>query len=267
MVFDASGSTDDTEVTGYSWSTGGNGRTETVTFDQVGTHYVELTVTDGEGLTASATATVNVEKKPIPDDYISNFKQLSYRGTSNGWAAQAMELVADHTWQTTITLTGAWRERFKLDASEDMSETYGDRDDDGGLDKNTVIYPGYRGTFTLTVNDQTMSYTLEKQGQPYVSNIDSLYYSAPKTTGRGWDVLPMKLVADHLWYIRVKWNDIEKQRFRFDLTGQAISSEVPGDRNNSGIADVGGLPIYKAGKGYFIIKLNDRTMKYSILAP
>ena len=122
-MFDASGSTDDTEVTGYSWSTGGNGKTETVTFDQVGTHYVELTVTDGEGLTASATATVNVEKKPIPDDYISNFKQLSYRGTSNGWAAQAMELVADHTWQTTITLTGAWRERFKLAASADMSET------------------------------------------------------------------------------------------------------------------------------------------------
>ena len=53
IVFDASGSTDDSAVTGYSWSTGGSAKTETVLFDTVGTQTVSVTVMDAQGLTST----------------------------------------------------------------------------------------------------------------------------------------------------------------------------------------------------------------------
>ena len=267
VVFDASASTDDNGVTDYSWSSGGVAKTETVTFNSVGTEKVTVTVQDADGLSSTATATVVVKAKEVPQpSYLSNFKKLSYRGTSNSWAAQEMTLIADHTWQTTITLTGVKNERFKIDASEDMSKAYGDRNDDGNMELNTSIFPGYRGVMTLTVNDETMAYTLEKQGEPYAANLESLFYTAPKSTGKGWDYLPMKLISNNLWYVRVKWSDVANQRFRFDIGGLGVRSQILGDSDKNGVVDAGGAPIAKSGKGYFIIKLNDKSMKYSIIA-
>ena len=267
VVFDASGSTDDNAVTDYSWSSGGTAKTETVTFNSVGTEKVTVTVEDADGLSSTATATVVVKAKEVPQpSFVSTFKKLYYRGTSNSWAAQSMDLVADHTWQTTVTLTGAKTERFKIDASEDMSKVYGDRNDDGVLDANTVTYPGCKGVFTLTVNDETMAYTLEKQGDPYAAKLETLYFSMPATSGKGWTAQPMKLVDDNVWYIRVKLNDVASQRFRFDITGQGTKGQVYGDKDKNGVLDVGGTPIAQSGKGYFIIKLNDKSMKYSVVA-
>ena len=266
LVLDASGSSDDNGISGYSWSTGGVGKTEALTFDTAGSYPVTVTVTDSAGLSSSATAIITVEKPVTPEPYLSNFKQVTYRGTANSWAAQKMELVADYTWQTSITLTGSLTERFKLDVSEDMTKTYGDRNDDGVVESGSVIYPGYKGTYTLTFNDQSMSYTLVKQGVPYSSQQASFYYSAPASDGSGWSCLPMKLVNNNLWYIRVKWSDVVNQRFRFDIGGKRLRTQVYGDTEKDGIAEQGGLPIYRSGKGYFIIRLNDKTLRYTITA-
>jgi len=48
-----------------------------------------------------------------------------------------------------------------------------------------------------------MSYTLVKQGDPYIAKQASFYYSAPTSDGSSWNCLPMKLVNNNLWYIRV----------------------------------------------------------------
>lgn len=266
VVFDARGSSDDVGITAYMWSTGGNGETETITFDTVGSHQVVLTVYDAEGLEASAIATVIVEKATEPDSFLSNYSKVSFRGTNNGWASQDMELVADHTWQTTVNLSGSKNERFKIDATgASGTQAWGDRNDDGKMEHDTSIFPGYRGIYTLTVNDQTMVYELQKQGAPHASNLASLYYIAPKASGKGWDYTPMHLMSDNLWYVRVKWSDVANQRFRFDIGGKGIRTDILGDSNKDGIVEEGGLPIYQRGKGYFIIKLNDRSMKYSIV--
>jgi hypothetical protein len=227
---------------------------------------VTLTVTDSAGLTATATAIITVEKAVIPQPYLANFKKVTYRGTANSWAAQTMELVADNTWQTSITLTGVKNERFKLDVSENLTQTYGDRDDDGVVESGTSIFPGYKGTFTLTFNDQSMSYTLAKQGTPYASTLPTLYYTAPATSGSGWAYLPMKLISNNLWYVRVKWSDVSNQRFRFDIGGKGIRTQILGDSDKNGYVEQAGAPIYKSGKGYFIIKLNDKSLRYSVVA-
>ena len=263
-MLDASGSTDDQGITEYSWSTGGTGKTETVSFEQEGTEKVTVTVRDADGLESTATATVTVQPIVIPDPQ-HNFAKLYYRGTSNSWAHKEMELVADNTWQTTVTLTGAKGERFKLDASEDMSKTYGDKDDDGVLDARTAIYPGYKGVFTLTVNDAQLSYSLEKQGDAYTSRFASFHVAIADATS-GWQVLPMKLVSNNVWYARVKLDGKTNQRLRFDIDGQGTKGKVYGDKDKNGVLDVGGTPVARSGKGYFIIKLNDKTMRYSIVA-
>jgi len=264
LVLDASGSTDDQGITEYSWSTGGSGKTETVSFEQEGTEKVSVTVRDADGLESTATATVKVEPIVIPDPQ-HNLAKLYYRGTSNSWAPQEMELVDDYTWQTTVTLTGAKGERFKLDASDDMSNTYGDKDDDGALDQRTVVYPGYKGVFTLTVNDQKMSYSLEKQGDAYTSRFASFHVAIADATS-SWKVLPMKLVSNNIWYARVKLGGKASQRLRFDVAGNGNKGDLWGDSDKNGVAEKGGATIAKSGKGYYLIKLNDKTMRYSIVA-
>jgi len=70
-----------------------------------------------------------------------------------------------------------------------------------------------------------MAYTLEKQGDPYAAKLETLYFSMPATSGKGWTAQPMKLVDDNVWYIRVKLNDVASQRFRFDITGQGTKGQ------------------------------------------
>lgn len=202
---------------------------------------------------------------PVIPDPQHNFAKLYYRGTSNSWAPQEMDLVADNTWQTTVTLTGAKGERFKLDASEDMSKTYGDKDDDGALDQRTVVYPGYKGVFTLRVNDQKMSYSLEKQGDAYTSRFASFHVAIADATS-SWKVLPMKLVSNNIWYARVKLGGKASQRLRFDVAGNGNKGDLWGDSDKNGVAEKGGATIAKSGKGYYLIKLNDKSMRYSIVA-
>ena len=66
--------------------------------------------------------------------------------------------------------------------------------------------------------------------------------------------------------MRVKLDNVANQRFRFDIGGLGVRSQILGDSDKNGVVDVGGAPIAKSGKGYFIIKLNDKSMKYSIIA-
>lgn len=73
-----------------------------------------------------------------------------------------------------------WGERFKLDASDDEQYLWR-RDDDGALDQRTVVHPGYKG-FSLTVNDQKMSYSTEKQGDAYTSRFASFHVAIADAT-------------------------------------------------------------------------------------
>lgn len=88
----------------------------------------------------------------------------------------------------------------------------------------------------------------------------------PSASGKGWDYQPMKLVSNNLWYVRVKLDGKADQRFRFDIGGNGLKNEVLGDSDKNGVVEKGGAPIIKSGKGYHLIKLNDKIMKYSVVA-
>lgn len=162
LVFDASGSTDDAGVASYSWSTGGSGKTETVQFDTLGSRTVTVTVTDTEGLTASASATVNVTDGS--GAYTSELPTLHFRGTPNGWGVLAMTLVADNQWEARVTFDGQTNQRFKFDVKGDWSQNYGDTNKDGvaeltGADITTPVV----GAYVVRFNDQTLTYSLNTQ--------------------------------------------------------------------------------------------------------
>ncbi|MGE6161402.1 alpha amylase C-terminal domain-containing protein [Aeromonas salmonicida] len=162
LVFDASGSADDAGVASYSWSTGGSGKTETVQFDTLGSRTVTVTVTDTEGLTASASATVNVTDGS--DAYTSELPTLHFRGTPNGWGVLAMTLVADNQWEARVTFDGQTNQRFKFDVKGDWSQNYGDTNKDGvaeltGADITTPVV----GAYVVRFNDQTLTYSLNAQ--------------------------------------------------------------------------------------------------------
>lgn len=95
--------------------------------------------------------------------YSSNFTQLYFRGTANGWGTSAMQLVADNTWQTQVVFDGQANQRFKLDISGDWSQNYGDSDSNGVLELSGAdIYTSVNGSYLVTVNDQTLAYSLSE---------------------------------------------------------------------------------------------------------
>ena len=110
----------------------------------------------------SATAVDSCEQTP---GFAKNLTTLYARGTFNGWSTTPLELVANNTWQTDITFDGQNNQRFKLDVNGDWSQNFGDNNADGILDASggDIFYAGM-GSYRLTVNDQTMGYSLELIG-------------------------------------------------------------------------------------------------------
>ncbi len=99
------------------------------------------------------------------DVYTGNLTSLYFRGTPNSWGSTAMKLVANNTWQATVTFTGAGdstgSQRFKFDVLGDWTKNYGDTNADGtanlrGSDIKTAVV----GTYLVTFNDSTLKYTL-----------------------------------------------------------------------------------------------------------
>lgn len=90
-----------------------------------------------------------------------NFAALHFRGTPNQWAAEAMTLVDNNTWSLLVHFDGQTSQRFKFDLTGDWSQNYGDNQNDGVLDASgDDIYTQINGEYLVTVNDQTLNYTL-----------------------------------------------------------------------------------------------------------
>ena len=70
VQLDATASTDDGNIVQYQWASSDGQNSEgiktSLTFSQVGTYNITLTVTDNEGAKASTTQTVTVNEKPLP---------------------------------------------------------------------------------------------------------------------------------------------------------------------------------------------------------
>lgn len=90
------------------------------------------------------------------------FPSLFFRGTANAWAATPMTLVANNTWQVTVTLDGQTNQRLKFDVLGNWAQNFGDNNNDKYLDQaGADIYQAGSGAYKITVNDQTKLYAIE----------------------------------------------------------------------------------------------------------
>ncbi|WP_346837684.1 type I pullulanase [Microbulbifer sp. SAOS-129_SWC] len=147
--------------------------------------------------------------------FASNFSSLYFRGTPNAWGSSAMQLVADHTWQLTVSFDGQTDQRFKFDVSGDWSQNYGDDNSDGVLDQSGAdIYTPVTGDYLITVDDSTMAYTLESTAGGCSQNCGGVQtlgaiYSPTGTTFSLWspDHSNVQLVLDGQTYTMGKIAD------------------------------------------------------------
>ena len=265
IVFDASGSTDDNGVTGYSWSTGGSAKTETVLFDTVGTKTISVTVTDAQGLTSTASATVTVTDNN--GAFNSAYTTMNFRGTPNSWASMAMTLVADNTWEATVNFDGQANQRFKFDVAGNWTTNFGDTNADGTANQGgSDIYTAVVGTYKVQFNDSTLKYSLTKiGGTSYTAKFASLYF---RGTPNSWGSTAMKLVADNTWQADVTFTGAGdatgSQRFKFDVKGDWTQNY--GDTNKDGTAELTGADITSSVVGTYTVTFNDSTLKYTLTA-
>lgn len=195
----------------------------------------------------------------------ANWPSLNVRGTFNGWSNSALTLVADHTWEATITLDGQANQRYKLDLYGNWSQNYGDNGADGVLDQTGAdIYVSGSGQYKLTVNDQTLAYSLVPLGgcdTCYSANFNQLYF---RGTANGWAATAMTLVADNTWETVVSFDGQANQRFKFDVDGDW--SHNYGDNGANGSLERTGADIYTGVVGSYTVRMNDQSMTYSVTA-
>ncbi len=111
---------------------------------------------NSQAITASAVANCDGQT-----GFTSQWPQLNFRGTANAWANTAMALVANNTWQLDVAFDGQANQRFKLDVLGDWAQNYGDNNTDNVLDASggDIAVQG-TGSFRITVNDQTLAYSV-----------------------------------------------------------------------------------------------------------
>lgn len=119
------------------------------------------------------------------------FPSLYFRGTANNWAATAMSLVANNTWQITVSLDGQANQRFKFDVLGNWSQNYGDNNADKVLDLSGAdIYQSGSGDYKITVIDQSKLFSVEAlpctANCPVTVNTLGAVYTPTKTTFSIW---------------------------------------------------------------------------------
>lgn len=64
----------------------------------------------------------------VTDDngtFNSTYTTMNFRGTPNSWGSMAMALVADDTWEATVTFDGQTNQRFKFDVAGNWTTNLG----------------------------------------------------------------------------------------------------------------------------------------------
>lgn len=106
-------------------------------------------------------ATLKYSVVSASGDFAKVYTTMNFRGTPNSWAATAMTLVADNTWQVEVAFTGGNSQRFKFDVSGDWATNFGDNNADGIAEQTGGdIYTTVTGTYVVTFNDSTKAYSI-----------------------------------------------------------------------------------------------------------
>jgi len=151
VSFDASGSSDNVAVTGYTWTINGqeySGEMYSYAFSETGDHEVTLTVTDEAGNTNSTAVTITVEDQTAPvaefgsDMNIKVGSEVSF----NGSGSYDNLGITNYTWNIAGEEKTGETTEYTFDQPGEYEATLTVTDDAGNTDSKTVI---------ITVKDET----------------------------------------------------------------------------------------------------------------
>lgn len=125
------------------------------------------------------------------------------------------------------------------------------------------------GTYTLSLtvaDDDGLTHTTQStinvvdRCREFAHNFDSLYF---RGTTNNWQAMEMHLVADNIWQTTVNFDGQSDQRYKFDVMGDWLLNF--GDSHNDGQLEQHGGDIFTPVSGTYVVELNDKTMRYSLL--
>jgi len=167
--FDGSASFDeDGSIASYSWDFGATTAQSSQRFDAEGTFLITLLVTDNQGKKDTDSVVVHVSSGgSTGGNFNSDYSSITLPGTMNSWDlfADSLSLIADFTWQGTISLTGVGdangAERFKIVANNSWDVNWGS---DCGQDGPDIL-PGLpAGDYLVTFDETTGCSTIGDGG-------------------------------------------------------------------------------------------------------
>ena len=262
LTLDGTASTDsDGSIASYLWNTGEATQTIQFSSDQEGVYTFTLSVTDNEGLASKNDAVISINVTKANTDFVSQYPTMTLRGTGNGWSAGAMTLVADYTWSTQMTFTGNnTPERFKFDVYGDWGIDFGDTNADGYLEqRGGDIFVNAAGTYTITLNELDLTYTVKKAGGTTAQNFAQVFV---RGTFNSWQCTPLVLTADNTWAVDVIFDGQANQRFKLDINCDWKINY--GDSNADGVLEQAGGDIFFANSGLHTLQVNDSTLTYQL---
>lgn len=228
----------------------------------LGTYKIVIAAKDINGKTVEKTTTFRISDLPFP----ANNKEMYIAGVFNGWGADKLELVDDHTWEIKeVDLQG---EEWKLKNTEDWSDQdWGDSNCDGIMENTTGgganTACGYSGLVNIQFNDQTLRYTI-KPSVEYETNLLGLVLLGTFNNFQG-DDYKFTLVDDYIWVldeIRLKPGD----HFKF-AEYPTFEGTNYGDNEADSVAEEYGANIIVPddwADGFYQLKFNDKSRKYSV---
>jgi hypothetical protein len=205
--------------------------------------------------------------KVVNSLYTSNQSEMYVAGAFNGWGADAMELVANNTWEIKdIDLEGT---PFKLKNTTDWTDQdWGDSNCDGVMEITTGGGPNtecdYSGLVTVRFNDQTLAYTIIP-AVTYNKNVANLYLLGSFNSFQG-PTPKFTLTANNTWEIaefRLKGGDV----FKFS-EGPYFEGKNFGDAEFDKTAEAFGPNIVLPNgfaDAFYKITFNDATLAYDLI--
>jgi alpha-amylase len=229
-----------------------------------GSGEIDIKITQGAGsyrITFNDTTKAYVVAK-LTNGVQSVYAKMHLRGTHNNWAAQAMNLVSDFTWQVEAVFGATSTERFKFDGSTNWTTNFGDNNGDGiaALFEGDIKITQGAGNYRIVFNDNTKAYTVTKLSGGFQSTYGAMNF---RGTANNWSTTAMSLVADYTWQIEATFGASSSERFKFDAsTNWSLNF---GDTNADGIAGQSEADIkITQGTGKYRIVFNDKTKAYTV---
>lgn len=227
-----------------------------------GIYGMNITVTDAKGQTTNRTTSFEISLLP----FAANHDAMWIAGGFNGWGADEMTLVSDHTWEITgIDLLGdEWKFKNCFDWCD---EDWGDTDCNGFMESNQDPAGngntgcGFAGEVIVTFNDATLEYTV-RPAVEFATNLSGLYLLGTFNNFDG-NEYPFQLVSDNTWEL-AEVELAEGDEFKFAEMPNFMGKNF-GDADGDGVAEEFGNNTTLSGDpGLYKITFNDATLEYTM---